>query len=110
MSRGLLRPESKVAVVDVRERRVAPWYRLAERRTRWQRHVDELRCDRQAIDRPREPAAGRVAGDHPDLCSPVQLCLGQAICLQIAILRSRHLFVSGQVQPELETGDSLGTD
>src|SRR2546425_138005 len=110
MNGSPLRPEAEVAVVDVREHRMAPWPRLAEGRAGWQRHVDELRRDRQALDRPREPPAGRLTGDDPNLRSPIQHWLRQAIRLQVAILRPRHLFASGQVEPELQTGDSLGTD
>src|SRR5439155_101024 len=87
MNGSPLRPEAEVAVVDVREHRMAPWHRLAEGRAGWQRHVDELRRDRQALDRPREPPAGRLTGDDQNLRSPVQHWLRQAIRLQVAILR-----------------------
>src|SRR5205823_11531488 len=54
------------SLVDVRERSVAPWHRLAERRAGRQRHVHELRRDGQAVDRPHEPPAVRRTGDDPN--------------------------------------------
>src|SRR3989454_5356051 len=86
MNGSPLRPEAEVAVVDVREHRMAPWHRLAEGRAGWQRHVDELRRDRQALDRPREPPAGRLTGDDSNLRSPIDR--------KSTRLNSSHLVIS----------------
>src|SRR2546426_5359036 len=86
MNGSPLRPEAEVAVVDVREHRMALWHRLAEGRAGWQRHVDELRRDRQALDRPREPPAGRLTGDDSNLRSPIDR--------KSTRLNSSHLVIS----------------
>src|SRR2546422_11594270 len=97
MNESPLRPEAEVAVVDVGEHSMAKWHRLAEGRAGWQRHVDELRRDRQALDRPRAPPAGRLTGGDSNLRSPIQHWLRQAIRLPVAILPPRHLSTSWHV-------------
>src|SRR5438445_5649691 len=109
MNGSPLRPEAEVAVVDVREHRMAPWHRLAEGRAGWQRHVDELRRDRQALDPPREPPAAPLTGDDSNLRSPTPPCLRQAIPFQVGILRRRDLFATGQFEPDLQTRSPIGT-
>ena len=101
VSRGLLRPEAHDTLVDVRERSVAPWHRLAERRAGWQRHVRELRRDGQAVDRPHEPPAGHRTGDDPNPRPFVRGRLREGSSLQIAVLRRAHLFARRQIQPQL---------
>src|SRR5437773_3439457 len=108
MREGLLRPEADRAMVDVGKRGVATLHRLAEGGTGWQRDVDELRRDREAFDRSDEPPVGRRAGDDTDPRPRVGLGRGEAISLQVAILRPAHLLARRQVEPQLQSGDSLG--
>src|SRR4029453_10347764 len=109
VSRSLFGPEADVAVIDVRERGVASGHRLAEPRARRKRDVDELRRDRQALDRARQPPARRLTGDDPRARAAVERGLGEMRGLQVAILRARHLVPGRQVDPEVEAGDALGT-
>src|SRR5262249_57978434 len=105
----LLGAELDLTVVDVGERRVAPRHLFAKRGARRQHDVDELRRDRQALDRSGELSALSFARDHADARPVLGLRLGQAAALQVAILRPAHLLARGQVEPDLQTGDTFRT-
>jgi len=50
-----------------------------------------------------------IAGDHARAGAALEVGLRQVAPGQVAVLRSRHLLPRGQVEPELQPADSLGT-
>ena len=105
---GLPGPEADLALIDVREHRVAQRHRLPERRAGGQGDVHELRRDGQSLDGADEPSVAALAGDHADARAGVDLGLGQPIGAQLAILRPAHLVARRQVEPQLQPGDAFG--
>src|SRR5205807_1255111 len=98
---GLLRPEANDTLVDVRERGVASWHRLAERGAGWQPHVHELRRNGQPFHRSHESSIARLADNDPNRRPSIRRRLRELGPLQIAVLRPAHLFARRRFHPHL---------